>query len=118
MARFSVEYRNDLLGHVHALGLTGPPARYHSGHEGSDEPFDWPANAAACQELQGLGATVAYTHPVFSALEDGSPAGAFASPGRWRPASWSPTPPSAWSTPSTSSAPATSRARPPSTTTC
>ena len=80
VARFSVEYRNDLLGHVHALGLTGPPARYHSGHEGSDEPFDWPANAAACQELRGLGATVAYTHPVFSALEDGSPAGAFAFP--------------------------------------
>jgi hypothetical protein len=80
VARFSVEYRNDLLGHVHALGLTGPPARYHSGHEGSDEPFDWPANAAVCQELRGLGGAVAYTHPVFSALEDGSPAGAFAFP--------------------------------------
>jgi hypothetical protein len=80
VARFSVEYRNDLLGHVHALGLTGPPARYHSGHEGSDEPFDWPANAAVCHELRGLGATVAYTHPVFSALEDGSPAGVFAYP--------------------------------------
>jgi hypothetical protein len=80
VARFSVEYRNDLLGHFHALGSTGRPARYHSGHEGSDEPFDWPANATACQEFRGLGATVGYTHPVFSPLADGSPAGAFAYP--------------------------------------
>src|SRR5918993_88229 len=80
VARLSVEYRNDLLGHVHALGLRGRPARYHSGHEGSDEPFDWPPNAAVCEELRGLGATVAYTHPVFSPLADGSPAQAFAFP--------------------------------------
>jgi hypothetical protein len=80
VARFSVEYRNDLLGHVTALGLAGPPARYHSGHDGSDQPFDWPPNAAVCGELRGLGATVAYTHPVFSPLDDGSPAGAFAFP--------------------------------------
>jgi hypothetical protein len=80
VARFSVEYRNDLLGHVHALGLAGRPARYHSGHDGSDEPFDWPPNAAVCAELRGLGGTVAYTHPVFSPLEDGTPAQAFAFP--------------------------------------
>jgi hypothetical protein len=80
VARFSVEYRNDLLGHFHALGPSGRPARYHSGHQGSDEPFDWPANAAACQEFRELGATVGYTHPVFSPLGDGSPAGAFAFP--------------------------------------
>jgi hypothetical protein len=80
VARFSVEYRNDLLGHVHALGLTGRPARYHSGHDGSDEPFDWPANAAVCQELRSQGASVAYTHPLFSPLADGSPAQAFAFP--------------------------------------
>jgi hypothetical protein len=80
VARFAVEYRNDLLGHFYALGPTGPPARYHSGHEGSDEPFDWPANAAACQQFRGLGATVGYTHPVFSPLADGSPAAAFAFP--------------------------------------
>jgi len=80
VARFSVEYRNDLLGHVHALGLAGRLVRYHSGHEGSDEPFDWPPNAAVCQELRGLGGTVAYTHPVFSPLEDGTPAQAFAFP--------------------------------------
>ena len=80
VARFGVEYRNDLLGHVHALGPTGPPGRYHSGHEGSDEPFDWPANDAVCAELRGLGATLGYTHPVFSSLADGSPAEAFRYP--------------------------------------
>jgi len=80
VARFTVEYRNDLLGHFHALGPTGRPVRYHSGHQGSDEPFDWPANAAACREFRGLGATVGYTHPVFSPLADGSPADAFAFP--------------------------------------
>jgi hypothetical protein len=80
VARFGVEYRNDLLGHVHALGPTGPPSRYHSGHEASDEPFDWPANDSACAELRGLGATVGYTHPVFSSLADGSPAEAFRYP--------------------------------------
>jgi hypothetical protein len=80
VARFGIEYRNDLLGHFHALGPTGPPGRYHSGHEGSDEPFDWPANDTACAELRGLGATVGYTHPVFSSLADGSPADAFRYP--------------------------------------
>jgi hypothetical protein len=80
VARFGVEYRNDLLGHFHGLGPTGRPARYHSGHDGSDEPYDWPANADACQELRGLGAAVGYTHPVFSPLADGTPAEAFAFP--------------------------------------
>ena len=118
VARFAVEYRNDLLGHFHALGPSGRPARYHSGHEGSDEPFDWPANATACQEFRGLGATVGYTHPVFSPWPTARPPGRSPTPARWRPASWSPTPPWGWSTRSTSSAPATSRARPSSTTTC
>ena len=80
VARFAVEYRNDLLGHFHALGPAGRPSRYHSGHEGSDEPLDWPANAAACQEFRELGATVGYTHPVFSPLADGTPAAAFGFP--------------------------------------
>jgi hypothetical protein len=80
VARFSVEYRNDLLGHFHGLGLSGRPARYHSGHDGSDEPYDWPANAVACQEFRDLGAAVGYTHPVFSPLTDGTPAQAFAFP--------------------------------------
>lgn len=67
MARFGVEFRNDMLGHFHGLGLTGLPERYSSGHAESDHPHDWPANAAACAEFRQLGATVGYTQPVFLA---------------------------------------------------
>jgi hypothetical protein len=67
-----VEYRNDLLGHVHALGPSGPPTRYYSGHERSDHPEDWPPNTAACGELRALGATVGYAHPAFTAFPGGS----------------------------------------------
>jgi hypothetical protein len=72
VARMGVEYRNDLLGHVHALGPSGPPTRYHSGHERSDHPEDWPPNTAACEELRALGATVGYAHPAFTDFPDGS----------------------------------------------
>jgi hypothetical protein len=80
VARFGVEFRNDLLGHVHGLGLTGVPSRYSTGHAASEHPDDWPANAHACAELRELGATVGYTHPVFSPLSDGTPADAFGFP--------------------------------------
>jgi hypothetical protein len=74
VARAGVEYRNDLLGHVHALGPGRPPSRYYSGHECSDHPEDWPPNAVACKELRDLGATVGYAHPVASEFPpDGSP---------------------------------------------
>jgi hypothetical protein len=66
VARAGVEYRNDLLGHVHALGPSRPPARYFTGHERSDHPEDWPPNKVACQELRDLGATVGYAHPAAS----------------------------------------------------
>ncbi len=66
VARMGVEYRNDLLGHVHALGPSGAPTRYYAGHERSDRPEDWPPNKAACEELQRLGATVGYAHPAFT----------------------------------------------------
>jgi hypothetical protein len=73
IARMGVEYRNDLLGHVHALGPSGPPTRYYAGHERSDNPEDWPPNRAACEELRGLGATVGYAHPSLEEFpEDGS----------------------------------------------
>jgi hypothetical protein len=65
-----VEYRNDLLGHVHALGPSGPPPRYYAGHERSDHPEDWPPNRVACEELRALGATVGYPHPAFEAFPD------------------------------------------------
>ena len=80
VARFGVEYRNDLLGHFHALGPSGPPSQYSSGHPESDHAVDWPPNAVACEEFQGLGATVGYAHPIFAPLTDGSPAAAFTFP--------------------------------------
>ena len=72
VARMGVEYRNELLGHVHALGPSGPPVRYYAGQECSDHPEDWPPNRAACDEFRGLGATVGYPHPSFTPFPDGS----------------------------------------------
>jgi hypothetical protein len=72
-----VEYRNDLLGHVHALGPSGPPTRYYAGHERSDRPDDWPPNKAACEELRGLGATVGYAHPAMQSFPDDGSTGPF-----------------------------------------
>jgi hypothetical protein len=70
VARMGVEYRNDLLGHVHALGPDRPPTRYYAGQERSDHPQDWPPNQVACEELRRLGATVGYAHPAFTAFPD------------------------------------------------
>ena len=81
VARMGVEYRNDLLGHVHALGPDGPPRRYATGHERSEHPEDWPPNSVACAELRALHATVGYPHPVFAPFDaDGSVEGFFANP--------------------------------------
>ncbi|MDL5155778.1 CehA/McbA family metallohydrolase [Actinomycetospora termitidis] len=70
VARAGVEFRNDLLGHVHALGPTSPPRRYQTGHEGAEHPHDWPPNAVACADLRARDATVGYAHPVFADVED------------------------------------------------
>lgn len=70
VARMGVEYRNDLLGHVHALGPSGPPSRYFTGHDRSDHPEDWPPNKVGCDELRSLGATVGYCHPAFREFPD------------------------------------------------
>lgn len=73
VAQMGVEYRNDLLGHVHALGPSGPPNRYCTGHDRSDHTEDWPPNSVGCEELRSLGATVGYCHPVVQEFpEDGS----------------------------------------------
>jgi hypothetical protein len=81
VARMGVEYRNDLLGHVHALGPSAPPTGYYSGHERSDHPEDWPPNKAACEEFRDLGAAVGYAHPAFTGFpDDGSTARFFANP--------------------------------------
>ncbi len=51
VARMGVEYRNDLLGHVHALGPSAPPTRYYAGHENSDHPEDWPPNKVGVRRV-------------------------------------------------------------------
>lgn len=81
VARMGVEYRNDLLGHVTALGPDAPPTRYATGHERSDHPEDWPPNRDACAELRERSAVVTYPHPVSGPFgADGSPEAFFANP--------------------------------------
>jgi hypothetical protein len=70
LGRAGLEFRNDLLGHVHALGLTGLPDVLHTGHERTAHPWDWPPNAAACEQMRGLDAVTTYAHPVFAPGED------------------------------------------------
>jgi len=81
VARMGVEYRNDLLGHVHALGPSAPPTRYYAGQERSDHSEDWPPNKVACEDLRGLGAAVGYAHPAMQPFpDDGSTGGFFQNP--------------------------------------
>ena len=70
VARWGVEYRNDLFGHFHALNPQSTPTRFYTGHARSDQPQDWPPNSVAAAELRGLGATIGYTHPVQVPLDD------------------------------------------------
>lgn len=71
LARFGVEYRNDLLGHLYAFGMESPPDLFHTGFLGTD---DWPANAEGIRRLAALGAIVGYSHPFHNPVnEDGSP---------------------------------------------
>ncbi|MET9068991.1 CehA/McbA family metallohydrolase [Streptosporangium sandarakinum] len=67
LARIGVEYRNDLLGHLYAFGVSAPPSRFHTGFAGA---ADWPPNAAGCEELRGLGALLGYSHPFHAAATD------------------------------------------------
>ncbi|GAA3805270.1 hypothetical protein GCM10022226_26540 [Sphaerisporangium flaviroseum] len=66
LARMGVEYRDDLLGHLHAFGVTAPPSRYHAGFAGAP---DWPPTSVACRELRDLGAIVGYAHSFKSPVE-------------------------------------------------
>lgn len=76
VARWGVEYRNQLMGHFTALNPATPPTRYQTGHPRSEQPQDWPPNATAATECRDLGATVAYAHPVHAPLGDnGFPTG-------------------------------------------
>ncbi|GAA4236744.1 hypothetical protein FHR32_008463 [Streptosporangium album] len=67
LARLGVEYRNDLLGHFYAFGLSAPPSRFHTGFLGT---VDWPPNSVACEELRGLGALMGYSHPFHNPISD------------------------------------------------
>lgn len=79
VARWGVEYRNDMMGHFTALNPSGPPRRYQTGHQRSNEPQDWPPNATAAEEFRDLGATIGYTHPIMAAIDaDGDPGEVFA----------------------------------------
>jgi hypothetical protein len=112
VARMGVEYRNDLLGHGHALGPSGSPSRYYSGHERSDNPEDRPPKKVACEELPGLGATVGYPYPAFVEFpDDGSTARFFQNPRSVELENSSPTPRWVASTPSPSSLRSARRAR-------
>jgi len=51
---------------VHGWGLTTVPELRHTGHEGTDHPWDWPPNAVACGQLQAAGGVTTYAHPVFA----------------------------------------------------
>jgi hypothetical protein len=78
LARYGIEYRNDLLGHFHALAPSAPPARYQTGHVQVEGQEDWPPNVVACREQRDLGATVGYTHPVWRPFSaDGAPDSVF-----------------------------------------
>jgi hypothetical protein len=60
-ARIGVEYRNDLLGHLYAFGVTAPPERYHTGFL---DTADRPPSSTGCEELRRLGAVLGYSHPL------------------------------------------------------
>ncbi|WP_227022993.1 CehA/McbA family metallohydrolase [Actinomadura rubrobrunea] len=70
VARLGVEYRNDLLGHLYAFGVTAPPGRYHTGFLGT---ADWPPNAEGCAELRRLGAVLGYSHPFHMPIGEDDP---------------------------------------------
>ncbi|MFC6080539.1 CehA/McbA family metallohydrolase [Sphaerisporangium aureirubrum] len=66
VARMGFEYRNDLLGHLHAFGTTAPPSVYHSGFGGAP---DWPPSGAVCEELRRRGAVIGYAHAFKTPIE-------------------------------------------------
>lgn len=77
LARTGVEYRNDLLGHFHAFGMSKAPPRYANGHLAGAEPYDWPPVASAAQGLRADDAIVGYCHPVAGRHADADPPDSF-----------------------------------------
>ena len=70
LVRAGLEFRNQMLGHVHGLGLTGVAALRYTGEEGTDHPWDWPPNSVECGQMRDLGAVTTYAHPVFAPGDD------------------------------------------------
>jgi len=70
LVRAGLEFRNQMLGHVHGLGLSGVPELRYTGEEGTDHPWDWPPNSVACGQMRDLGAVTTYAHPVFAPGDD------------------------------------------------
>ena len=101
VARMGVEYRNDLLGHVHASARTAcrsgstpatrGPTRRTTGRR-------TPPPAPSCGRSGPPSATRTRRGPT---SRTGRPTGSSPRHARWRRASWSPTRPWAWSTRST-----------------
>ncbi len=52
VARMGVEYRNDLLGHVHALGVSRPPATTTPAIAALTMTKAQPPNSTACRDLR------------------------------------------------------------------
>ncbi|WP_157249081.1 CehA/McbA family metallohydrolase [Nonomuraea typhae] len=69
IARFGVEFRNDLLGHVTGFGLEGVPHRYHAGFVDAD----FPTNAVMLREFHQLGALTGYGHPFHTLIGEEDP---------------------------------------------
>lgn len=69
LARFGVEYRNDLVGHVSGFAPRAVPERMHTGFVDAD----WPPNAVALAELRELGAITGYGHPFHTPISDTDP---------------------------------------------
>jgi hypothetical protein len=65
VSRMGVEYRNDLLGHLNALGLDSRPAILATGFPQSEYPDDWPSNLDAVKDLAvDRNGVVSYCHPI------------------------------------------------------
>jgi hypothetical protein len=77
VARMGAEYRNDLLGHSYAFGLTQVPEVLHTGFV---TDYDWPPNAEGLRRLREYDALVGYSHPFSAPVRDDDPASAVIGP--------------------------------------
>lgn len=69
---FGTEFRNDLYGHLVALGAV--PSHAYSGHALSDHPADDVSPVAVAREVRAAGGVAIAAHPFWAPLEHGLPA--------------------------------------------